>query len=89
MNNNSLSVKIKTAEAILFEGEVLSLSSWNEQGPFDILPMHANFISLIQKGISLIQTDKKTKQIVLTERAVLHASSNVISIFLGVEVIKK
>ena len=49
-----LSVKIMNPNKILWEGEANSVSSKNASGPFDILPRHANFITLIKKKVPII-----------------------------------
>ena len=43
-----LKIRITTPRETLFEGEASSVSSTNVDGAFDILPMHANFITFIQ-----------------------------------------
>ncbi len=44
-----LSVKSRTKK--YFEGQVKSVTAVNDTGEFDILPMHANFITLIKNFI--------------------------------------
>ncbi len=44
----------------MFEGEVLTISSVNTTGKFDILPEHANFITIIEKNPIVIQQLDKT-----------------------------
>ena len=48
MAQEEMVVTIYGLESILFEGKVKALSSVNEMGPFDILPLHINFISVIK-----------------------------------------
>lgn len=43
-----LKVKVLSPNQILFQGLALSISSKNSFGNFDILPYHANFITLVQ-----------------------------------------
>jgi len=43
-----LQVKISTPTEVLWEGEAASVSSVNSQGTFDILPKHANFVTLVK-----------------------------------------
>lgn len=47
----------------LFSGEVMALSSTNQSGPFDILGLHANFISEIQGSVVLHLNGRETKEI--------------------------
>ena len=45
----TLSVQIISPVETIFVGDALSVSSHNSAGNFDILPEHANFITLIDK----------------------------------------
>src|SRR6266566_3748767 len=85
-NSKILKVKVRDTENILFEGEVDRISSFNEVGPFDIYPMHANFISLIQKNLALYHKHEKVKELKL-EQAVMKVKQDVVEIFLGIEVL--
>lgn len=59
MAQNFLNVKILSPTQTIFEGEVLSVSSVNSTGKFDILPYHANFITLISKNPVILRIRKK------------------------------
>jgi hypothetical protein len=54
-----LNVKIFSPTQTIFEGEAVSISSVNSMGKFDILPFHANFITLVQKTPIIVRTKKK------------------------------
>ena len=82
-----ISICIKTAESTLFEGKVQSLSSVNDAGPFDILPFHENFISLIQKQVSIVEENGTSKLFPIHAKGILRVGSNKATIFLGVEVV--
>lgn len=87
MSKNKLfKLKIRDAQKIIFEGEVDRISSFNEVGPFDIYPMHANFISIIQKGVSIYK-DNKILQEIKFEQAVLKVKQDTVKVFLGIEAI--
>ncbi len=56
-----LNVRISNAAEIVWEGAAHSVSSENAQGPFDILPMHENFITLVKdKPINIVTAEGKT-----------------------------
>lgn len=55
---DSLNVKIFSPTQTIFEGEAVSISSVNSMGKFDILPFHANFITLVQKTPIIVRTKK-------------------------------
>jgi F0F1-type ATP synthase epsilon subunit len=43
-----LDVRISKATATLWQGKARSISTKNLEGPLDVLPMHANFITLLK-----------------------------------------
>lgn len=53
---DNLKVKIHSPQTVIWEGEAQWVSSVNSQGPFDILPMHSNFITIIQNQPIRIKT---------------------------------
>ena len=59
MASNALNVKIISPTQTIFEGEAYSVSSSNSTGKFDILPFHANFITMVQKKPILLRVKKK------------------------------
>ncbi len=85
-NKKTVKVKIRDTENIIFEGDTDRVSSFNEVGPFDIYPMHANFISIIRKELALYSLGKKIKELTF-EQAVMKVKQDIIHIFLGIEVL--
>jgi F0F1-type ATP synthase epsilon subunit len=79
-----IKVKVRDSEAVIFEGEVERISSYNEMGPFDVYPMHANFISILSKELALYHNKEKIKELKL-EQAVMKVKGDVVHIFLGIE----
>lgn len=67
---------------ISFEGRAKSVSSQNRLGKFDILPRHANFITLIFESLTIITPEEK-KISYQFKRGVLEVSENKVNIFLG------
>ncbi|HEV2339955.1 MAG TPA: hypothetical protein VGT05_04335 [Patescibacteria group bacterium] len=84
IDSNNLSVTIKNPENTLFQGSVYAVTSYNERGVFDVLPLHANFICLIKNQVilSITKVDKKTIPI---QRGVIKVLKNKVSIFLDIE----
>ena len=72
---------IKNRETTLFEGDTTGVSSINDVGPFDILPMHENFISLIRDKI-VIRNKQEAKELKI-ESGLLKVNNNRVDIFLG------
>lgn len=86
-NLNTLVVTIKNPDTTLFQGEVKALTSVNERGKFDILPRHANFISLIKDFILLHKNDGGIEKI-QTESGIMRVIRNKVSVFLGIETLR-
>ena len=79
-----IKVKVRDAENVIFEGEVDRISSYNEVGKFDIFPLHANFISIIRKGIELFKDHQKIKDVKI-DQAILKVKQDAVNIYLGIE----
>lgn len=79
-----ISVTIFGLESIFYQGKVKALTSMNEKGKFDILPMHSNFISIVKDYVILHERQGSKKEFKLN-RGVLRLADNQISIFLGLE----
>jgi F0F1-type ATP synthase epsilon subunit len=80
--NKLFKLKVRDAHEIVYEGGVDRISSFNEVGPFDVYPMHANFISIINKNLSIYRNNKKIQEIPLDE-AVLKVKQDIARVFLG------
>lgn len=75
-----LTVSVKATDKILWEGEADSVSSMNSQGPFDILPFHSNFISVIENSPIIVRVDKEKKEYNFAF-SVMYAHGNKVQIF--------
>jgi len=73
---------IPLTKEVFFEGYAKSISSENPLGKFDVLPKHANFITMIFNELSII-TDKNEKISYQFKRGVLEVTENKVNIFLG------
>lgn len=49
----TLDVTIKSREKTYYEGTARSVTSNNDEGLFDVLPQHANFITMIKDFIKV------------------------------------
>lgn len=83
-NSKLIKVKVRDTKDIIFEGDVDRISSFNEMGPFDVYPTHANFISIIRQELSFYSNRKIIKELKL-ERAVMKVKQDIVHIFLGIE----
>jgi len=80
-----LNVRVRDTENILFEGQADRINSYNEVGPFDIYPMHANFISIIKKKLTIYLKKQVEKELTF-EQAIMKVKKDVVHIYLGIEV---
>lgn len=69
----------------IFDGEVFSVSSFNDKGPFDVLPQHKNFISLISQLIRIGFKNGTTKEISI-QSGVLRVYQNRVDVYLTPQV---
>lgn len=82
----TIDVKVLTTDSTIFEGQVDRISSYNEVGAFDVYPMHANFITILGKELTLYHKKEKVKELKF-EQAVMKVKKDVVYIFLGIEVL--
>lgn len=82
--DNLFHLKIVAKDGILFEGQIQSLTSYNDKGRFDILALHANFISIIYKSIIIVDSKGDKKEMTI-EKALLKNKSNNLEIYLGID----
>lgn len=80
---NSFPLRIITRDEVIYEGEVKSITSYNKVGTFDVLPIHANFISLLQNTVILNKLDGTTQTINLND-GVIRVVEGRAEIFLGI-----
>lgn len=81
-NMNLLRVTVHNRTGLLFKGEANAVSATNEKGVFDVLPEHANYLTLIEKEVKIhLPTDEKTFQVT---RGMLSAVDNDVTILLGI-----
>ncbi len=86
--DNSLIVSVKSPEMVYFEGEAQAVSSFNDKGPFDVLPMHTNFISLVKNMVIIHQKNNISRQIKI-DGGILRVFHNNVHIFLGIDALQK
>lgn len=80
---DSIFVIIRQRERILYEGEAKAFSSYNENGLFDVIYRHANFISIINKVCRIHKFDGGVEEIEIKE-GVLRVYNNKATIYLGI-----
>ncbi|MBI4036816.1 hypothetical protein HY385_00110 [Candidatus Daviesbacteria bacterium] len=88
-NNNQsievLQVKIISPKETLFEGPALSVSSKNTVGKFDILPEHANFITVVKDEPIIIRQPNKPDVTFKFSFAVIYNNNNQVKIYTDIQ----
>ena len=79
-SGGELEVKIQTPEEVIWEGRAEAVSSQNRAGLFDILPEHANIITLIENRPIEVVTASGSHTYNF-EKAVIFAQDNKVSIY--------
>jgi F0F1-type ATP synthase epsilon subunit len=79
-----MDVKVYAPFQIYFSGPANSLSATNDTGPFDVLPQHKNFMSLLKPGNITVRQQGKPDFSMKIDRAILHVRNNKVSVFLDV-----
>lgn len=80
-----LQVTITSPKKDLFTGEASSVSSTNSLGKFDILPEHANFVTLIEKQPIIIRSPKGKPIVFNFSLAVIAVNKNKVSIYTDIQ----
>lgn len=80
-NPLSLQITIRARTGILYQGTALSVTAANSSGVFDVLPQHANFISLIEGDISL-QNEAGEQQSFTSKKGILRVKDNTVNILI-------
>ncbi len=81
----TMRVRISKATEVVWEGDAFSVSAKNEDGAFDILPMHANFITFLQKEPIVIRTKTGETKIFNFSVSVLYVHDSSVAIYTGID----
>lgn len=76
-------VKVYAPFRTYFDDRALSISAVNPTGPFDILPRHHNFMTLLSAGDIIVRTDRGEEHITIN-RGIMHVKANDVVVFLDV-----
>jgi F0F1-type ATP synthase epsilon subunit len=79
--DTTMHVRISRATEVVWEGEARSLSSKNTQGPFDVLPLHENFITLIKKEPIIVHEATGKTETYQFDQSVVYVTNNQVKIY--------
>ena len=83
-NATTVHVKLYSPYKTYYEGDAESVSAENLTGPFDILPRHYNFITLLRECDIDIRSSKTGDKKIHIQRGVMHVRRNIVTVFLDV-----
>lgn len=79
----TLKVKVSSPYQVYFDEAAKSISGVNQTGPFDILPGHHNFITLLEPCELQIRTDAEERKIRING-GLMHVKADAATVFLDV-----
>ena len=82
-DSKTLKVKVASPYQVYFDEKAFSISGVNKTGPFDILPGHHNFITLLEPCELLIQTNSEQRRIKING-GLMHVKADMAAVFLDV-----
>lgn len=82
MPDQFLNVRIVSPRESVFEGPALSVSSVNSVGPFDILPEHAKFVTLVENKPLVLRLPSKEKKEFSFTLAIIHVHENRVDVYI-------
>ncbi|MBP7857688.1 MAG: hypothetical protein WAW63_02015 [Candidatus Saccharimonadales bacterium] len=81
--STSMYVKVYAPYKVYFEGEAESISAASQTGPFDILPRHHNFITLLTACDIIVRT-KAGEEKIRIQGGIMHVKADSVIVFLDV-----
>jgi F0F1-type ATP synthase epsilon subunit len=80
----TMHVKVYSPFKTYIDDTSASLSAVNKTGPFDILPKHKNFMTLLIPCTLTVRAPNKPDFTLAITRAVMHVKANEVTVFLDV-----
>lgn len=77
-------IKIYAPFKVYYDQDAESISGENETGPFDILPRHKNFMTLLSPCELTVRNAGQNDYKIKITRAIMHIKADMITIFLDV-----
>lgn len=82
--SQQFTVRVYGPKELIYEGEVWAISSVNDKGPFDVLALHTNFITVIKDKV-LLHFDQKNFRFLPAEYGVLRCFEQGVDVYLGIK----
>lgn len=80
----SMHIKVYSPYRVYFNRDgCQSITGINDTGPFDILPRHHNFMTLLNSGDLMVHVDDQVKRFTIS-RGIMHVKADQVVVFLDV-----
>lgn len=79
----TMQVKVYSPFKVYFDGPAMSISAVNDTGPFDILPEHHNFMTLLNPCEVKVRTEKSEEKLQIN-KGIMHVKADQVIVFLDV-----
>lgn len=76
-------VRIHAPYKVYYDGPAQSITAGNDTGPFDILPRHHNFMTLLSACDIIVRHGEEQEKISI-QRGVMHVKADEVIVFLDV-----
>jgi hypothetical protein len=80
----SMKVQVHSPFRNYYDGQAFSLTAENATGPFDILPHHHNFISLLQPCEMVVRSVSEGDRRIRISGGIMHVKADEVIVFLDV-----
>lgn len=77
-------IKVYAPFKVYFDGLAESISAINDTGPFDILPRHHNFMTLLSACDIVVRTSGRSEEKITISRGIMHVKADRVIVFLDV-----
>ena len=82
--NQTMHIKVYSPFKVYFDEQAESISAVNTAGPFDILPKHHNFMTLLSPCELIIRMTDDTEKRIAISRGVMHVKADKAIVYLTV-----
>ena len=83
-DGKTMHVKVYAPFKVYFDGIATSISAVNDTGPFDILPKHHNFMTLLSAGDITVRSECDNEEMLKITRGIMHVKADDVVVFLDV-----
>lgn len=83
IDDKHMHVKVYAPFKVYYDGMAESISAANTTGPFDILPQHHNFMTLLSPCEIIVRNDGNEEKVSIN-RGIMHVKADEVIVFLDV-----